>query len=292
MAWINDIKTFLALHHIAYEVATDISYFDVIMLPKSAIWLHFIDHATFEKHTPSPHFFQELSSNFNNQDQRIIHLWEDVWTQHKDLVQSRILAMSGHFSRLNARHCYLERIDMPTAEHFLAKNHLQGSVKSKFKYGLFLKAQYVEKFLGASQIIPINQSFLIAVATFSAGRTMKYGDREGTRSYELLRFASLKNHVVVGGMDKLLNAFINEHQPDDLMSYADRDWSDGRSYETLGFTKIENTEPQYFWLDPLTQQRYALQRHTDSEQELIKRGFIKIFNAGSIKYLKLLNNKS
>lgn len=292
MAWINDIKAFLALHHIAYEVATDISYFDVITLPKSDIWLHFIDCATFRKNTPSPHFFQELSSNFNNQNQRIIHLWEDVWTHHKDLVQSRILAMSGHFSRLNARHCYLERIDMPTAEQFLTKNHLQGSVKSKFKYGLFLKTQYVEKFLGTSQIIPINQPFLIAVATFSAGRTMKYGNREGTRSYELLRFASLKNHVVVGGMDKLLNAFINEHQPDDLMSYADRDWSDGRSYETLGFTKIENTEPQYFWLDPLTQQRYTLQRHTGSEQELIKRGFIKIFNAGSIKYLKLLNNKS
>jgi hypothetical protein len=55
---------------------------------------------------------------------------------------------------------------------------------------------------------------------------MKWGDRQDFRSYELLRFASLQGYVVVGGMDKLMKAFMHENQPDDIMSYADKDWSE------------------------------------------------------------------
>ena len=69
----------------------------------------------------------------------------------------------------------------------------------------------------------------MAVATFSGGRTLKFGDRKNQRSYELIRFATLKEFVVIGGFDKLLKAFCKEHQPDDIMTYADRDWSDEKA---------------------------------------------------------------
>ena len=77
---------------------------------------------------------------------------------------------------------------------------------------------------------------------------------------------------------KLLKAFELEHNPDDIMSYADRDWSDGRSYEVLGFERIEITKPQSFMLDNQTLRRY-------SAKENIKDS-IKIFNAGSIKFIR------
>ena len=110
----------------------------------------------------------------------------------------------------------IERIDKPTADKFLKINHLQGSVKAKFKYGLFLKPQYVERFFGivvcgdTDNGIQSPQPKLIAVATFSGARTMKIGERAGTRSFELIRFATLQNYVVVGGMDKLLKALIKD----------------------------------------------------------------------------------
>jgi hypothetical protein len=184
--------------------------------------------------------------------------------------------MIGKFTRLNARHCLIERIDKPTADKFLIDNHLQGAVKAKFKYGLFLKAQYVAKFLGKESA----ENELIAVATFSGGRTFKEGEYNGFRSYELIRFASLQGCVVVGGMNKLLKSFIEEHNPDDIMSYADRDWSDGRSYKLLGFTKINDTEPHIFYLDKQT-----FIRHSAKEK---RENTIEVFNAGSIKFKRFL----
>lgn len=285
--WQSNIYTLLEKHQISFEIKTFDSPFEVIHLPDYQLYLHFISLEIFQNTTLPPDFFKDFSEQIQSQKQRIIHLWEDVYAQNSALVNARILAMCGYSKRLNARHCFVERIDNLTSAIFLNKNHLQASVKSKFKYGLFLKAQYLEKFIDSALIQEKNKPLLIAVATFSAGRAMKYGERAGTRSYELLRFATLKNHHVVGGMDKLLKAFVNEHQPDDVMSYADRDWSDGRSYETLGFQKIENSNPQQIWIDTENLQRYSANQFTN----LTERAFMQIFNAGSIKYIKTFDTK-
>ncbi len=39
----------------------------------------------------------------------------------------------------------------------------------------------------------------------------------------------------IGGMGKMLQAFIDEVHPDDVMSYADTEWTDGDVYRRLGF---------------------------------------------------------
>ena len=271
--WKADVYKFLETNQIVFEINQTLSDFEILYLSDFQLFLHLIDIQEFSSSSISTTYFQNFSEKINQQNQRLIHLWEDVWTNKKDLVQSRILAMIGKFSRLNARHCFIERIDKPTSDKFLSENHLQGSVKAKFKYGLFLKAQYVVKFLGKQSV----ENELIAVATFSGGRTLKEGEREGFRSYELIRFASLKGFVVVGGMDKLLKAFIAEHSPDDIMSYADRDWSDGRSYLKLGFDKVGLLSPQFFSIDENSSQRL-----------LINADKYSIVNAGSIKFVKIL----
>ena len=55
-----------------------------------------------------------------------------------------------------------------------------------------------------------------------------------------MRYASAEGLGVNGGMGKLLNAFIEEVHPDDVMSYADASWSDGDVYRKLGFTQEES----------------------------------------------------
>ena len=270
----EEIHNFLITNQIEFEKTFQLSIFYTYYLPQYKLHLHLIPIKKFQESSLPKDYFQKLSDLTNAQGERIIHLWEDVWLNQKDLVQSRILAMIGIFKRLNARHCIVERIDKKTSDNFLNVNHLQGSVNAKFKYGLFLKSQYIEKYLS----IVSQEKQLIAVATFSGGRLMKEGDRTGQRSYELIRFASLRGYSVMGGMDKLLKAFSGEHNPDDIMSYADRDWSDGRSYEILGFERIETTESQCFMLDNQTLRRFY-------GKENIKNS-IEIFNAGSIKYIK------
>lgn len=270
----NEIHNFLIINQIAFEEKYSLSIFKTYFLPQHKLYLHLISLQKFQESDLDIHYFQNLSEQSNAQGLRIIHIWEDVWESEQDLVKSRILATTGTFKRLNARHCFIERIDKPTSDKFLNDNHLQGSVSVKFKYGLFLKPQYVEKYLANQDAT----KQLIAVATFSGGRLMKEGTRAGQRSYELIRFASLRGYAVMGGMDKLLKAFELEHNPDDIMSYTDRDWSDGRSYEILGFERIDTAEPQSFILDIRTFRRYSVMVNIENS--------IKVFNSGSIKFIK------
>lgn len=118
---------------------------------------------------------------------------------------------------------------------------------------------------------------LVAVASFSSLKTY-WRTQKPCRSAELIRFCNLLNCTVVGGLDKLLKTFIEETNPDDLMTYADRDWSDGRSYQRLGFELIEQTHPQTFWVDSQTFERH---KHPHSTNDLVK-----IYNAGNLKFLK------
>ncbi len=279
--WKQEIHNLLETNKIDFESVQNQKVFELLFIPQYQLFLHLIDLQTFRDNNLPNTYFQELSDKINSQNQRIIHLWEDVYLFKTDVVKSRILAILGIFTRLHARHCVIKRIDKPSADGFLEINHLQGAVKAKFKYGLYLKPQYVERFglIVCEDIDKCIQPQLIAVATFSGGRTMKIGERSGKRSYELIRFASLLGYAVIGGMDKLLKAFIEEHQPDDIMSYADRDWSDGRSYYKLGYSQIENSSSQIFYINLITLERFPIKR-------VIVDKYFEIFNAGSIKFIK------
>ena len=80
-------------------------------------------------------------------------------------------------------------------------------------------------------------------------------DGKEIRSYEWTRYASIPDLRVSGGMGKLLKAFIKEVQPDDIMSYADLEWSEGEVYERLGFISEAVKEPVLFQVDPHTWKR-------------------------------------
>ena len=95
---------------------------------------------------------------------------------------------------------------------------------------------------------------LIAVATFSNARKWSKGDRV-IKSYEWTRYASLPDLRVSGGMGKMLKTFINDVRPDDIMSYADLEWSRGDVYSRLGFVLEGQKEPVLFSVDPRTWER-------------------------------------
>jgi hypothetical protein len=109
-------------------------------------------------------------------------------------------------------------------------------------------------------------------------------------SYELIRFASHAPCTVVGGLSKLLMHFVREVHPGDIMTYADRDWSTGQSYETLGFSFSGNTAPQAFLIHPDEQIRYYPHRLPEgvTADTLRRKGYFTIYNAGNKKYVSLL----
>jgi hypothetical protein len=230
-------------------------------------------------------FFQDLSREFSLKGLRIIHLWEDVWYTQQAIVQSRLLSILGKSATIPARLTKSRRIDKPTLDKFLLENHLQIPTGAKFKYGLYLPERYFRvidtdrnRFAQSlSKTLEAQEEILMAVASFSSARTFV---RQGVsyRSFELIRFANLKGFTVVGGFDKLLQTFIKEQNPDDIMTYADADWSDGASYEKLGFERIELTPPQVFGLDANLKRIWKGNAEEGKSEK-------QVWNSGSWKYL-------
>jgi hypothetical protein len=209
----------------------------------------------------------------------VVTLWEDVWYAKKEIVKSRISAILGISQRIPGRVTEARKIDRPTAADFLEENHLQGVVSSKIRYGLFLPERYYRVLDADYQMDRTAKECLVAVATFSHPRTF---EREGNpfRSYELTRFANLKNTTVVGGFDKLLHAFTSDYLPGDIMTYADLEWSDGASYRRLGFEAVSDKGPICFRVDPLTNTRYPENRASGHDK------LIKVYNEGSRKFVR------
>lgn len=204
---------------------------------------------------------------------------EDRWKRQRPMMEARLLAHMEVFSQAYARNCEVRRIDKETAQRFLNDNHSYGYAACKYRYGIFLKrhtghiAREIEeeRFLGCARndnrsAQNDNRSArgdivgtLIAVATFSNARKWIKDGKE-IRSYEWTRYASVPELRVSGGMGKLLKAFIKEVQPDDIMSYADLEWSEGKVYEALGFSEEQPKDPVSFEIDPETWERRAIMR--------------------------------
>jgi hypothetical protein len=202
---------------------------------------------------------------FKDRGIRIIHIWEDDWDFKSDIVKSQIKNLLGiNTSRIFARKCQVKEIDNKLiTKSFLNENHIQGSVNSILKLGLFFGDE------------------LVSLMTFDhfEGR-----DRMGDNEWNLNRFCTKLNCNVIGGASKLLSYFINEYNPKRIISYADLDWSDGDLYHKLGFKFKNQTIPDYkYILDNKrvhkSKFRKSLTGISESKLELPK-----VWNCGKLKF--------
>lgn len=225
------------------------------------VWAEVLDEASGEKlvrrcilpwpiTSKSPEEAQEQAQRMAEQlrelsaeGHRPIVITEDRWRRQPGMMRARLLAHLEVFTPMFARNCEVRKIDKETAAAFLNENHSYGDAACKYRYGLYLK-RYTGK-RGESGISP---GTLVAVATFSNARKWQKGEKT-IRSYEWTRYASLPGVRINGGMGKVLKAFIKEVQPDDIMSYADLEWSEGSVYEQLGFCLEGKRAPVVFCVD-------------------------------------------
>lgn len=201
---------------------------------------------------------------------------EDRWRKANSMISCRLLAHLGIFRGIFARDCEVRKISHTEADRFLNCHHSYGGAKSRYNYGIFLKRDRVrlnnmdslpypahsltcvpeDYHMPASAIKP---GTIIAAAEFSNARRWVKSDRE-IRSYEWIRYASLPDVRINGGMGKVLKHFIEEVHPDDIMSYADLEWSDGQTYTQLGFIPEGEKSPVTFIIDKATWERTPLRK--------------------------------
>ena len=194
----------------------------------------------------------EISRIYSETGSYPLIITEDRWYSQNEAMRQRILSHLEIFTQIYARNCEIRRIDKATAKAFLEAHHSYGDAACKYRYGLYLK-----RHTGHNAINPLHPGTLVAVATFSNARKWVKGEKT-IRSYEWTRYASLPGVRLSGGMGKALRAFIEEVRPDDIMTYADLEWSEGKVYEQLGFT-CEGTRPAVsFIIDPSDWSRIPL----------------------------------
>lgn len=204
-------------------------------------------------------------------DYQLIHIFEDEWRDKKEIVKSRISGLLGKNDRIFARRCEVRQVDSKTTTEFLNDCHIQGACSSKYHYGLYFENE------------------LVSLMTFGKSRFAK-------DEFELLRFCNRLYTNVVGGASRLLKHFLQDHpEIKSITSYADRRWSKGNLYESIGFKKIHVTDPAYFYIvTGIRENRVKYQKHklvangadpNKTEHEIMKeRKCPRIYDCGTIKY--------
>ena len=225
-----------------------------------------------------PQQLQSLQVAYQQQGILLVHLWEDVWLNKREQVLSRIHSFCGKNESLHGRKTKVTAIAAAPAKAFLQAHHLQGYIKTKFNFGLMLNQE------------------LVAVACFAAARPMKSKGND-YKSAELVRFATKTGYTIVGGLGKLVKHFLQQIKVNDLMTYADRDWSLGKGYDKMGFELSKTMAPILFYFDSKTHHRYLpnkippkdiiafeSQNLLTLDEFLKNNGYFKVFNTGNLKY--------
>jgi len=187
---------------------------------------------------------------------QLLHVFEDEWANKKEIVKSIIKSKLGIINdRIYGRKCVIGEINNVICRNFLIDNHIQDSINSKIKLGLFYENE------------------LVSVMTFGKKRIAMGNKINIEGEYEMLRFCNKLNTSVIGGASKLLKYFIKTHSPKSILSFADRRYSQGNLYKKLGFNFIGNTKPNYWYFQKNGLIRYH--RFKFRKDVLIKEGFDK-----------------
>lgn len=214
---------------------------------------------------------------------KLFHIFENEWLDLKKQAVWKSIIRNAIIqdNYIYARSCIVKSVDKILKKKFLEENHLQGDCISEINLGLFYKGE------------------LVSLMSFGKPRFSKKYD------YELLRFCTKTNLQVRFAASKLLSHFKKVvNKSTFLVSYANRRWSNGHLYESLGFEKNDTkVEPSYFYFrnnEKILYSRIKFQKgklkdilktfdESLSESEnMFNNGFRKIYDSGSLTYcLKL-----
>jgi hypothetical protein len=211
---------------------------------------------------------------------QLIQIWEDDWIYKQDIIKSIILnKLKKTTNKIFARNCEIKEIkNNKLIKKFLNENHIQGFIGSKIKIGLYYKNE------------------LISLMTFGSRRVAMGKKSTNDGEYELLRFCNKLNTNIVGGANKLFKYFLNNYNPKEVISYADRSWSQGNLYRVLGFDYVNKTKPNYYYVlnfkrlhrfnfrkDKLVKEGYDPNK--TEEQIMSERKIFRIYDSGSLKFV-------
>ena len=227
-----------------------------------------------DKKGKSPDYHKKKSQLAKEHGFQCIHVfdWDD---------RSKILKLLQPRTNLYARKLRVQKVSQTEANVLLKENHLQGPAKMQTAcYGLFLGEDLVE------------------VMTFGKPRFNK------NYEWELIRLCTKAGYCVIGGAERLFKAFLNEYNPDSVVSYCDNAKFTGNVYTRLGFTLKTDSGISKHWYNPetkihITDNGLRMQgfdrllgdlygkfgKGTSNEDLMRQHGFVEIYDAGQSTYV-------
>lgn len=220
----------------------------------------------------------------NEKGYGLIHIFEDEYVEHKDIVISKlkhILGIKENKPNAYGRKCIVKEIYKHDAEIFLNKYHIQGFSSATVYLGAFFEDE------------------IVGVMTFKNGNI-------GNVSWELARFATNDNFNCTGVGGKLFKYFIRNYNPIEIHSFADRRWTidiNNNLYTKLGFIISKINAPDYRYYDKHSRKNRYKRFHkmlynkktmskkygfpmTMTETEMAKKlGLDRIWDCGLVKYV-------
>ena len=244
---VKEIGSFLTENGLSHSVKND-SGCEVIVVdkPQLAIFPIEVTAVTAEEAFVKSEEAWEKIKEYTEVHGYPVIITEDRWRSDTGALRKRLLAHMRKHVQVYARNCEVRRIEKKEAAAFLAEHHSYGNASCRYHYGMFLKrhtGHNADDGVGWPE-----PGTLVAVAQFSNARKWLKGDKE-IRSYEWTRYASLSGVRISGGMGRMLKTFIEDVKPDDIMSYADLEWSWGEAYSQLGFNLEGQKDPVTFVVD-------------------------------------------
>lgn len=197
---------------------------------------------------------------------KLIHIFEDEWLEKNDIVKSMIeREISEMETVIMVEECEIRKVSTKETTDFLEKNYIKGKHNSTYKYGLYYKNE------------------LLLLSTFKK--------KNRSNEYQLQCFCPKLFTRVVNGEEKLLDIFIKEVNPKRITVNVDKRFSNGSEFERLGFIKIGETQPNYYYCNrqhrenksKYTKRKLVKQGFDDNKTEhkiMNERGFYRIYDCG------------
>lgn len=244
-----------------------------IAIEYCGLWCNSTDGNNCVDNKPESYHLDKLNSCLNN-NYRLITIFEDEWVLRNDVVKSCLSQkLKISTKKIFARKCKLKQLRSEVKKDFFESNHLQGDTVSSVNYGLYFDNELV--------------------CAMSFKQTNSIG-----KIWHLERYCCKPFITVIGGPSKLLSHFKKNNEWNKIITYADKRWSEGNVYTQLGFDKINDTQPNYwYWGNDIIGRKHRLNftkklltssKNFDeklSEREImLLDGYNRIYDCGSIRF--------
>ena len=216
------------------------------------------------KFRPDKNYHRSKSDNVRVAGSRLYHIFEYEWKtpRTRNIIQSQLRnALGLSPDTLYARKCKLMYLSAADCRDFINHNHIQGFRNSSVYLGLLYEGKLVS-------VLTLGKPYF-----------------SNSAEWEIYRYCSLLNTVVVGGFAKLFTHFIRDYKPSTVLTYSDYAKGYGDVYGKNGFELVGTTPPNYVWATETdVKTRYQCQMKNE-RQCMESQGYLRIYDCGNTKWL-------